>query len=80
MNGLSSGNLITPRRLRPAAARMSSGASSLLRLARGGGDARLPSAPALTGWVERVSGMMDLTPLGDEPAAAVRAGSPGGRA
>lgn len=51
MNGLSSGNLITPRRLRPAAARMSSGASSLLRLARGGGDARLPSAPALTGWV-----------------------------
>lgn len=79
MNGLSSGNLITPRRLRPAAARMSSGASSLLRLARGG-DARLPSAPALTGWVERVSGMMDLTPLGDEPAAAVHAGSPRGRA
>ncbi len=78
MNGPSSGTLLIHRRLRPAAARVSAGASSMLRLSRGA-EARLPSAPALTDWVERASAMMDLTPLGDEPPAASRVGARGAR-
>jgi hypothetical protein len=70
MHHLSSGIPSTTKRLRPAAARLSAGASSMLRLSRGV-EPRLPTAPALSDWVERVSGLMDLTPLTDEwPAGA----------
>lgn len=34
----------------------------MLRLGRGG-DARLPSGAALSGWAERASAMLDLTPM-----------------
>ncbi|MBN8509103.1 MAG: hypothetical protein J0L57_10870, partial [Burkholderiales bacterium] len=70
MHHLSSGTPSTTKRLRPAAARVSAGASSMLRLSRGV-EPRLPTAPALSDWVERVSGMMDLTPLADERPAGV---------
>jgi hypothetical protein len=50
------------RRLRPAASRPHGGASSMLRLARGG-DGRLPSGAALTDWAERAAAMLDLTPM-----------------
>jgi hypothetical protein len=49
----------------------------MLRLSRGV-EARLPTAPALSDWVERVSGMMDLSPMGDgydRPAASPRLGA-----
>jgi hypothetical protein len=65
MHHLSSGTPSTTKRLRPAAARLSAGASSMLRLSRGV-ESRLPTAPALSDWVERVSGLMDLTPLADD--------------
>ncbi len=69
--------LHTYKRLRPAAARLAAGSSSMLRLSRGV-EARLPTAPALSDWVERVSGMMDLSPMGDgydRPAASPRLGA-----
>ena len=50
------------RRLRAASPGMHGGASSLLRLVRGG-DARLPSGAALSGWAERAAAMLDLTPM-----------------
>jgi hypothetical protein len=50
------------RRLRPAASRVHGGASSMLRLGRGG-DARLPTGAALSGWAERAAAMLDLTPM-----------------
>ena len=34
----------------------------MLRLARGG-DARLPTGAALSGWAERAAAMLDLTPM-----------------
>lgn len=52
----------TARRLRAASPGMHGGASSLLRLGRGG-DARLPSGAALSGWVERAAAMLDLRPM-----------------
>jgi hypothetical protein len=80
MHHLSSGTPSTTKRLRPAAARLSAGASSMLRLSRGV-ESRLPTAPALSGWVERVSGMMDLTPLADDwpGGASQRPAPPGAR-
>lgn len=50
------------RRLRAASPAVHGGASSLLRLARGG-DARLPSGAALSSWAERAAAMLDLTPM-----------------
>ena len=50
------------RRLRAAAPRLHGGASSLLRLGRGG-ETRLPSGATLAGWAERASAMLDLTPM-----------------
>ena len=50
------------RRMRAASPALHGGASSLLRLARGG-DARLPSGAALSGWAERAAAMLDLTPM-----------------
>lgn len=78
MPHLSSGSSAPTRRLRPAAAGVSSGASSMLRLSRGA-ESRLPSGEALSGWVERAASMLDLTPMVvGEPLAAEPAG-PAGR-
>jgi hypothetical protein len=59
---------IVPNRMRPAAARLSAGASSMLRLVRPA-EPRLPPATALTGWAERAAAMLDLSPL---PAHALQ--------
>jgi hypothetical protein len=63
------------RRLRPAAAAMQAGASSMLRLARAG-EARLPSGAALSGWAERAAAMLDLTPMMVGPQSKVAATLP----
>ena len=64
------------RRLRAAAPGVHGGASSLLRLGRGG-DARLPSGAALSGWAERAGAMLDLTPMMVGPhTQALRAAAP----
>jgi hypothetical protein len=63
------------RRLRPAAAAMHGGASSMLRLARAG-DARLPSGAALSGWAERAAAMLDLTPMMVGPRSEIAATVP----
>jgi hypothetical protein len=63
------------RRLRPAAAAMQGGASSMLRLARAG-DSRLPSGAALSGWAERAVAMLDLTPMMVGPQSKVAATVP----
>ena len=52
----------TARRLRAASPGLQGGASSLLRLGRGG-EARLPSGAALSGWAERAAAMLDLRPM-----------------
>jgi len=70
MNASSSSAAPPARRLRAACAGMHGGASSLLRLGRGG-DARLPSGAALAGWAERAAAMLDLNPMMCEaPSAA----------
>jgi hypothetical protein len=58
-----------PRRLRAASPALHGGASSMLRVARGG-DARLPSGAALSGWAQRAAAMLDLTPMMVGPCAA----------
>ncbi len=64
------------RRLRAAAPGVHGGASSLLRLGRGG-DSRLPSGAALSGWAERAGAMLDLTPMMVGPQTqALRAAAP----
>lgn len=68
------------RRLRAAAPGVHGGASSLLRLGRGG-ETRLPSGAALSGWAERAGAMLDLTPMMVGPhthtqAQALRAAAP----
>ncbi|HMO44951.1 MAG TPA: hypothetical protein PKB14_02845 [Rubrivivax sp.] len=55
-------NAPAARRLRAASPALHGGASSLLRLARGG-ETRLPSSAALSGWAERAAAMLDLTPM-----------------
>ncbi len=58
------------RRLRAASGAMHGGASSLLRLGRGG-EARLPSGAALAGWAERAATMLELNPaLREAPPSA----------
>jgi hypothetical protein len=54
-------NAAMPRRLCAAAANLG-GASSMLRLARGG-EPRLPSGPALSGWAARAAAMLDMGPF-----------------
>lgn len=66
MNASSSRPPTSPKRLRPAAARLAAGASSMLRLTRPA-EPRLPSPSALSGWAERAAAMLDLSPL---PTAA----------
>ncbi len=63
------------RRLRAASPSLHGGASSLLRLGRGG-EARLPSGAALSSWVERAAAMLDLTPLMVGAHAPAGAASP----
>lgn len=65
---MTSTSLVFPssRRLRPASSALHGGASSMLRVARGG-EARLPSGPALSGWAERAAAMLDLTPMVVQP-------------
>lgn len=48
----------------------------MLRVARGG-DARLPSGAALSGWAQRAAAMLDLTPMMVGPRApALREAAP----
>lgn len=68
MNPTSSRPPTSRKRLRPAAARLAAGASSMLRLTRPA-EPRLPPATALSGWAERAAAMLDLSPL---PTAALQ--------